>query len=135
MQEVPDGIVRVARIARPVLVIGERGTGKDLVARAIHQTSGRAAGVFLAVNCAALAETLLESELFDHERGVFTGADRRVAGKFELAGSGTLFLDEIAHMPLALALPRSVPARGAGAGSQAPGPERPGRPRTLLLPR
>jgi DNA-binding NtrC family response regulator len=101
MREVLDRIVRVARIPRPVLVIGERGTGKELVARAIHQASGRATGVFLAVNCAALAETLLESELFGHERGAFTGADRRVAGKFELASNGTLFLDEIAHMPLA----------------------------------
>ena len=84
---------------RPVLIQGERGTGKELVARAIHRASG-VRGVFLAVNCAAIAESLLESELFGHERGAFTGADRRTKGKFELADDGTLFFDEIGHMPL-----------------------------------
>jgi len=100
MADVLERISRVARIPRPVLIVGERGTGKELVARAIHQASGRAASVFLAINCAALAETLLESELFGHEKGAFTGADRAAPGKFELARAGTLFLDEIGHMPL-----------------------------------
>jgi DNA-binding NtrC family response regulator len=100
MAEVLERVSRVSRIPRPVLIVGERGTGKELVARAIHQASGRAASIFLAINCAALTETLLESELFGHEKGAFTGADRATPGKFELAKDGTLFLDEIGHMPL-----------------------------------
>ena len=101
MRDVRQRIARVAAIPRPVLIVGERGTGKELVARAIHAASGRGDRPFVALNCAAFPETLLESELFGHERGAFTGADRLVHGKFEQANGGTLFLDEISHMPLA----------------------------------
>jgi DNA-binding NtrC family response regulator len=94
-----DLVERVGRVPRPVLIEGERGTGKELVARALH-TASRRSGLFVAVNCAALAEPLLEAELFGYERGAFTGADRRTKGKFETADNGTLFLDEIGHMPI-----------------------------------
>jgi DNA-binding NtrC family response regulator len=99
IREVVACIRRVAAIPRPVLVVGERGTGKELVARAIHAESGRGDRPFIAVNCAAFPETLLESELFGHERGAFTGAERQVPGRFEQAAGGTLFLDEISRMP------------------------------------
>jgi two-component system NtrC family response regulator/two-component system response regulator HydG len=82
----------------PVLILGETGTGKTLLARAVHNSSPRADRAFVAFNAAALSDTLLDSQLFGHERGAFTGADRRVKGKFELADGGTLFLDEIADM-------------------------------------
>jgi two-component system nitrogen regulation response regulator GlnG len=98
MQEVYKAIGRVAPQDLAVLVLGESGTGKELVARAIYQHSRRAAGPFLVVNCAAIPETLLESELFGHEKGAFTGADRRRIGKFEQCSGGTLFLDEIGDM-------------------------------------
>ena len=101
MQEVYKAIGRVAPRDVTVLVSGESGTGKELVARAIFHHSPRVAGPFLAINCAAIPETLLESELFGHERGAFTGAERRRIGKFEQANHGTLLLDEIGDMTAA----------------------------------
>ncbi len=91
---------RVAPSGATVLIHGETGSGKDLVARLVHARSPRSAEAFVALNCAALPETLLESELFGHERGAFTGADRQRLGKFELADRGTLFLDEIAELSM-----------------------------------
>jgi two-component system nitrogen regulation response regulator GlnG len=99
MQEVYKAIGRVAAQNVTVLILGESGTGKELVARAIYQHSRRAGGPFLALNCTAIPEPLLESELFGHERGAFTGADRRRIGKFEQCSSGTLMLDEIGDIP------------------------------------
>jgi psp operon transcriptional activator PspF len=98
MRDIMSKIERVARVPRPVLVLGERGTGKELVAAAIHRLSPRAQKPFITVNCGAVTETLLESELFGHEQGAFTGATKRKEGKFELADGGTLFLDEIGNM-------------------------------------
>ena len=102
MQEVYKIIERVANSNATVLIRGESGTGKELVARAIHFNSPRSAKPFIAVSCAALPETLLESELFGHEKGAFTGAVGQKAGRFELANQGTLFLDEIAEVSLAM---------------------------------
>lgn len=93
-------VERVAPVPRPVLVLGERGTGKELIARAIHHLSPRSSAPFITINCAAVPETLLESELFGHEEGAFTGATKQKEGKFELADSGTLFLDEIGNMSM-----------------------------------
>ena len=98
MQEVYKAIGQVAPQDVNALVLGESGTGKEMVARAIYQHSRRSSGPFLAINCAALAESLLESELFGHERGSFTGADKRRVGKFEQVDKGTIFLDEIGDM-------------------------------------
>jgi two-component system nitrogen regulation response regulator GlnG len=98
MQDVYKAIGRVAAQDVTVLILGESGTGKELVARAIYQHSRRAERPFLAVNCAAIPETLLESELFGHEKGAFTGADRKRVGKFEQASGGTIFLDEVGEM-------------------------------------
>jgi two-component system, NtrC family, response regulator HydG len=102
MQEVYKRIGALSRSEVPVLVTGESGTGKELVARALHDFSARAARPFEPINCAAVPEGLLESELFGFEKGAFTGADRRREGKFERADGGTVFLDEIAEMPAAL---------------------------------
>ncbi len=98
MQEVYRWIELAATSMAPVLVYGESGTGKELVARTIHELSNRRTKPFVAINCAAIPETLIESELFGHERGAFTGATERRLGCFELADGGTLFLDEIAEM-------------------------------------
>lgn len=98
MQEVYKAIGRVAPQNVTVLILGESGTGKELVARAIYQHSNRAHAPFLAFNCAAIPETLLESELFGHEKGAFTGAERKRIGKFEQVSGGTLFLDETGDM-------------------------------------
>jgi two-component system nitrogen regulation response regulator GlnG len=102
MQEMCKAIGRIAPQEVNVLILGESGTGKELVARALYQHSRRQDKPFLAINCAAIPETLLESELFGHEKGAFTGAERKRIGKFEQCGGGTLLLDEIGDMPASL---------------------------------
>jgi len=102
MQQVFRSIAQVAPSRATVLITGESGTGKEVVAAAIHRASPRATGPFIALNCAALSESLLESELFGHERGSFTGADKRRHGRIEQANGGTLFLDEIGEISPAL---------------------------------
>ena len=98
--ELQEQLSRVAKVERPVLIIGERGTGKELAASRLHYLSNRWSEPFLTLNCAALSPTLIESELFGHEAGAFTGALGRRVGRFEAASGGTLFLDEIGAIPL-----------------------------------
>jgi transcriptional regulator with GAF, ATPase, and Fis domain len=98
--EALERAAKVASTETTVLLTGESGTGKELVARAVHQASTRAEGPYVAINCAALPETLVEAELFGHERGAFTGADKQKPGRFEVAAGGTLFLDEVAELPV-----------------------------------
>src|SRR5690606_35101755 len=102
MQQLYEQISKVAPTEVTVLLIGESGTGKELAAQAIHDFSRRRKGPFLAVNCGAISPNLIESEMFGHEKGSFTGAERQHKGYFERADGGTLFLDEITEMPLDL---------------------------------
>ena len=102
LRELQRNILRAAQANATVLIVGETGTGKELVARAVHQNGGRAGQPFMAVNCAALSENLLESEMFGHEKGAFTGAHAQKKGRLEVAAGGTVFLDEIGEMPLQL---------------------------------
>jgi two-component system NtrC family response regulator len=102
MQSVFNAIRKVATTDAPVLILGESGTGKEMAALAIHRRSGRKEGPFVAINCSAIPETLLESELFGHEKGSFTGAHAQRKGRIEAASGGTLFLDEIGEIPLPL---------------------------------
>ncbi|NKI73766.1 phage shock protein operon transcriptional activator [Dickeya sp. CFBP 2040] len=98
--EVLEQVSQLAQLSKPVLVIGERGTGKELIASRLHYLSPRWQGPFISLNCAALNENLLDSELFGHEAGAFTGAQKRHLGRFERADGGTLFLDELATAPM-----------------------------------
>jgi len=102
MRRIFEMVDRVADADVPVLIRGESGVGKEVVARAIHERSKRASGPFVKINCAAIPSELLESELFGHEKGSFTGAHAEKPGKFELASGGTIFLDELGEMPIAL---------------------------------
>jgi len=102
MTQVCRTVEKVAPTDATTLIIGESGTGKELIARALHRLSGRAKGSFVAINCAAIPENLLESELFGYEKGAFTGAAKKTRGKLEYANGGTLFLDEVGDLPMAL---------------------------------
>jgi two-component system nitrogen regulation response regulator GlnG len=102
VQAIVEHVRTVAGSPFSVLILGETGTGKEVVAQAIHRGSDRRARPFIAIDCGAIPETLLESELFGHERGAFTGADRKKLGHFQLAEGGTLFLDEVGNLPIAL---------------------------------
>jgi DNA-binding NtrC family response regulator len=124
MQAAARELQRVAPSDSTVLLLGESGTGKELFAHALHQLGSRAQRPFVALNCAAIPETLIENELFGHEKGAFTGADTRRAGKFELANGGTIFLDEVGELPEAVqakllrVLEEKVVERLGGSGPQ-----------------
>ena len=120
MQDVLELAARVAPLDTTVLVYGESGTGKEFIVRLIHDQSPRAAAPFVSINCAALTETLLESELFGHVRGAFTGAVRDKAGLFEVAGSGTIFLDEIGEIAPTVQAKLLGLCRNARSGEWAP---------------
>src|SRR5215470_19665457 len=102
LKSVLEDVERVAQTDSTVLVLGETGTGKELIARAVHNVSARRGRPFIKLNCAAIPFDLVESELFGHEKGAFTGAFAQKLGRFEMADTGTLFLDEIGELPLAL---------------------------------
>ena len=126
LRQTMTAIDRAAASDTTVLLEGESGTGKELCARALHDRSPRADGPFVAINCAAIPDTLLEAELFGYERGAFTGANQRKLGRFEMAQRGTIFLDEIGEMPLTRAgqdaarrsRPRKIERLGGGASIQ-----------------
>src|SRR5205814_8710625 len=99
LQAVLSRIAKVAPTDSTVFITGETGTGKELIARAVHKRSQRAGRAFVSVNCAAMAPSLISSELFGHEKGAFTGAEHRRLGRFELADGGTIFLDEVGELP------------------------------------
>ena len=122
MQRIFELIEKVAPTKATVLITGDSGTGKELIARAIHYNSPRKDQPFISVNCGALPETLLESELFGHEKGAFSGAVSQRKGRFELAHEGTLFLDEISEMspPLQVKLLRDSPGNGVRKGRGQP---------------
>ncbi|HYF09398.1 MAG TPA: sigma 54-interacting transcriptional regulator, partial [Acetobacteraceae bacterium] len=102
MLKVCRTVERLGSVSVPVLLLGESGTGKEALARALHELGPRAGKTFVALNCAAIPETLLEAELFGHEKGAFTGAVKQTLGRIEMADGGTLFLDEIGEMPVSL---------------------------------
>ena len=155
MQQVRSLVEKVARSMAPVLVSGESGTGKELVARAIHEVSARGAQPFIAVNCSAIPEQLLEAEFFGYRKGAFTGAADDREGFFQAANGGTLFLDEIGDLPLSMqskllraiqersvragrrgqrAAGRRAPAQRDAQGSRRRGPGRPVPPGPVLPP-
>ena len=119
LEAVLEQVERVAPTDSTVLIEGETGTGKELIARAIHNLSSRCGRAFIKLNCAAIPLDLLESELFGHEKGAFTGAIAQKIGRFEMADKGTLFLDEVGDIPGGIAAQTST--RIAGTGVRAPG--------------
>jgi transcriptional regulator with PAS, ATPase and Fis domain len=120
MQEVFDTVRMVSKTHSNVLIIGESGTGKELVARAIHYDSDRAGGPFVTVDCAAIPSEIMESELFGHERGAFTGAHEKKSGLLEHADRGTVFLDEIGDLDLNLRKDPPLPPGAGDPGSGSP---------------
>jgi len=136
--EVQDGVKagrRGCTVDCTVLIQGETGTGKDVIARAIHDASERRHGAFVQLNCAAIPSALLESELFGHERGAFTGALTASIGRFQAANGGTLFLDEIGDLPLELQPKLLCFASSRNANSSGLGPREPFKPTSARSPR